>query len=260
MTQPIKHLVTALDDPRISRSDFRHLPATDDDGRVTLVGVVHDHPASVFRVVETVAALDPDVVALEIAPIAVPLFRRYAREHGSDPELIASAFHDGGEMSAAISAAGDARAVGIDLPNSSVLRTTIDSVRTESLSVHGAVRAGYAFGIQTLHAVQCRISHAASRIGIDVDPGLDARRDTYTRTASPDDQAVEEDDAVAAGTTLLRAFSRPPAMEAFDRAREAAMADELCTHRRDGADVVAVVGYAHLDPIAERLGDDRSRS
>lgn len=260
MKQPIHHLVTSLADPRISRRDFRHRPSTGDDGSVTLVGVVHDHPASTFRVVETIAALDPDVVALEIAPVAVPLFRQYASETGTDPETIASKSSDGGEMSAAIGAAGDARVVGIDLPNASVVGTVLDSVRTESLSVRGVVQAGHAFGIQTLHALQCRISHAASRIGVDVDPKLDARRDVYSRTASPDDQADEEDKAIAAGTTLLRAFSRPPAMEAFDRAREAAMADELRTHCRNGTDVVAVVGHAHLNPIAERLEDHRPRT
>lgn len=258
MTQSITQLVRTLDDPRITRSDFRHLPASDDDGSVALVGVVHDHPASVFRVIETITTLEPDVVALEIAPVAVPLFRQYARKHGSNPGASTPEFHAGGEMSAAIGAASDARTIGIDLPNLSMLGTALESVRTESLSVREAARAGHAFGSQSLHAVQCRLSHAASRIGIDIDPGLDARRDTPE--ATPAAQAADEDDAISAGTTLLRAFNRPPAMQVFDRTREAAMSSKLRTLSQEETDVVAVVGYAHLNPIAERLGEDTRRS
>ncbi len=253
MTTPITRLTTTLEDPRIAHSDFRHVPERNGSGWVTLVGVVHDHPASVFRVVETITALDPDIVALEIAPVAVPLFRQFAQEQGTSPEANRSESGNGGEMSAAIGAAGDANVVGIDLPNVAVLQTTFEAVRNESLSVRGVLRAGHAFGTQTLHAVQCRVSHVASKLGVDIDPKLDARSDTYARTASPQAQAAEEDDAVAAGTTILRAFSRPPAMEAFDRAREAAMAEQLQSHRRNGSNVVAVVGYAHLDSILERL-------
>ncbi len=253
MTTPTTRLTTAIADPRIADSDFRFVPASADTGWITLVGVVHDHPASVFRVVETVRALDPNVVALEIAPISVPLFRRYARQGDTYSETGLTGSPEGGEMSAAIGAAGDARVVGIDLPNPATLKTTVEAVRGESLSVRSALRAGHAFGLQTLHAVRCRVSHVASTLGIDIDPGFDDRGETYTRTASPDEQAAEEDDTVAAGTALLRAFTRPPALEAFDGAREAAMVAELRTHRRNGSNVVAVVGYAHLNPIAEQL-------
>ena len=253
MTTPITRLTTALEDPRVAHSDFRHVPATHGNGWVTLVGVVHDHPASVFRVVETLTELEPDTVALEIAPVAIPLFHQLARDQGTDPETGLPESSGGGEMSAAIGAAGDAHVVGIDLPNRASLKTMFEAIRHESLSARRALRAGHAFGVQALHAVHCRVSHVASKIGIDIDPKLDPRSDTSTRTESPDAQAAEEDAAVAAGTTLLRAFSRPPAMEAFDRAREAAMADELRTHRQDGSNVVAVVGYAHLNPILERL-------
>ena len=257
MSQPITHLVNRLDDPRVTGDDFRHVPAIGDAGDVVLVGVVHDHPASVFRVVEAVSALDPDTVGLEVASIAVPLFRSYAETHGSDPDTITSVSVDGGEMSAAIGAAGDACIVGIDLPNPSALEPVLSTLHDESLPAREALRAGHAFGAQMLHAIQCRISHAASRIGLDIDPGLDREPRPDARTASPAKQASDEAVAISAGETLLRALSRPPAMEAFDRAREAAMAQQLRLHCQHGVDVVAVLGYAHLDPIAERLEGER---
>lgn len=259
MSQPITHLVNRLDDPRVTPGDFRYVPATGDAGSVVLVGVVHDHPASVFRVVETVSALTPDTVALEVAPVAVPLFREYARKHGSNFELITSDSFNGGEMSGAISAAGDAHIAGIDLPNSSAVEPLFETLRAERLSAREALRVSHAFGTQTLHAVQCRISYAASRIGLDIDPGLDRGRETDTRMASPAAQAAEESAVVSGGETLLRALSRPPAIAAFDQTREAAMTAELRHLSHGGADVVAVLGYAHLDPIAKHLEGDTSQ-
>ena len=206
-----------------------------------------------FRVVEAVTALDPDAVALEIAPIATPLFRSYARRGDADPDTVSASSPSGGEMSAAIGAAGDARTIGIDLPNAAAIGPVSGTLRAESLSARDALRVGRAFGTQTLHAVRCRLSHAASRVGVDIDPDLDRGRAPDARAGSPVEQAAEEDAAVSAGKTLLRALSRPPATAAFDRAREAAMTEELRALRRDGSDVVAVLGHAHLDPIAERL-------
>src|SRR6056297_2195481 len=97
----------ALTDPRMNDEYVRRLP----DAGVTLVGVVHDHPASVHRAREVVRERDPDVVALEAPPLAMPLYETYARESRTPPTF-------GGEMSAAAQAAReeDAEVVGIDGP------------------------------------------------------------------------------------------------------------------------------------------------
>ncbi|GAB7011617.1 hypothetical protein [Halorubrum trueperi] len=258
--QPISRLVTALDDPRVSHDDYRRSPAGADGECVTLVGVVHGNPASAFRAASTVDTLDPAVVAVELAPLALPLFASYARDIDAggidavDADLAGGPL-PGGEMTAAMAASDNARVVGIDLPNASGLGAALDAARSASLSPRGIARAGYALAEQTAHAARCRVAHVAGRFGIDVDPGLDRRR-SADRGSSPAAQAAAEREAVAAGTALLRSFTRPPSMEAFDRAREASMADQLRALRREGP-VVAVVGHAHLDPIADRLAADR---
>lgn len=267
MSHSLSSLVTSAD-PRTSQDDFRELPETESGERVVLVGVVHEHPASVYRVVETVTALDPDIVALELPSLAMPLFTRYATDYEREaswrdiaecpkeggekepPEAV-----PGGEMSAAIGATDHARVVGIDLPNLRYGGAVIDAFRAESLSVRGVCRTARAFGSQLAHAIHCRVAHAASRLGVTLDPGLDDGGHECTISASAQEQATEEADLVAAGTTLLHAFNRPAALRTFDSAREAAMADALRDLRREGT-VVAIVGYAHLNPITEALEAD----
>ena len=265
MNHSLSSLVST-DDPRLSRDDFREIPSTDGGGRIVLVGVVHEHPASVFRVRQTVRAIDPDIVALELPSLALPLFERYARAHDGGTERAPAESDEsgadgdspappGGEMSAAIGAARDARVVGIDLPNVRYGGAVIDAVQEESLSVRGVRRATRAFGAQFLHAVHCRIAYYASRVGITLDPQVDSGEYDSTPSTSPKTQATEEATLVGAGTALLRAFNRPPALRTFDSAREAAMADALSDLRTDGS-VVAVVGHAHLNAITETLEAD----
>lgn len=262
MSHSLSSLVTTAD-PRIDQDDFRELPATEGGERVVLVGVVHEHPASVYRVVESVTALDPEIVALELPSLAMPLFEQYAREHEqnapwreiTDGGESSATVPTGGEMSAAIGAAGDARVVGIDLPNARYAGAVLDAVRAESLSVRGVGRTARAFGTQLSHAIHCRIAHHASRFGVTLDPRVDAGGHDSTLSAPSHEQATEEANLVAAGTALLHAFNRPPALRTFDSAREAAMADALRDLRRDGT-VVAVVGYAHLNAITEALEAD----
>ena len=64
-----------------------------------VVGCVHDHPASVFRARSLVESLAPDVVAVELPGLAVPLFERVGRTADEGPDSV------GGEMSAALPAA-----------------------------------------------------------------------------------------------------------------------------------------------------------
>jgi hypothetical protein len=55
-------------DPRLDAERVRCLPGAPGAGAVVLVGVVHDHPASVFRVTRLVERFAPDVLALELPP------------------------------------------------------------------------------------------------------------------------------------------------------------------------------------------------
>ncbi len=101
-------------DPRLDPNYVRTV-SSGSDAPVTLVGVVHDHPASVARVRSTVETTEHATLALELPPLALPLFEEYADDARTPPAF-------GGEMSAAIQAS-DARAVGIDGPSRRFLRT-----------------------------------------------------------------------------------------------------------------------------------------
>ena len=68
---PAAPLVDRIDDPRVTDRWCRRGPATN----VTLLGVVHDHPASVARARIVAEAMGPDVLALELPAAAVPLYR-----------------------------------------------------------------------------------------------------------------------------------------------------------------------------------------
>ena len=85
---------TAVDvdsDPRVTGEFVRRV--SNDAGTVTLVGVVHDHPASSYRVRQVVEDVDPEVLALELPPISIPLYEQYASSDRNPPVF-------GGEMSA----------------------------------------------------------------------------------------------------------------------------------------------------------------
>ena len=265
MSHSLSSIVTTAD-PRLSRDDFREIRATESAERIVLIGVVHEHPASVHRVVQTITTLEPDIVALELPALALPLFKQYANEYDQETwenlvkadgtrGTVSDTIPNGGEMSAAIGTANGARVVGIDLPNVRYGGEVVDAFREESLSVGGMRRAFRAFGSQFSHAVHCRIAYHASRVGVTLDPQVDAGEYGSTLSTSPKEQATEEADLVGAGTALLRAFNRPPALRTFDNAREAAMAEALSGLRTEGS-VVAVVGHAHLDPITDRLKAD----
>jgi len=77
--------------------------------------VLHDHPASTYRVRTLIGRVDPAVLALELPPLALPLYDQYATDERTPPTL-------GGEMSAAIQAADADRVAGIDGPTPGFLR------------------------------------------------------------------------------------------------------------------------------------------
>ncbi|MFC7068832.1 hypothetical protein [Halobaculum lipolyticum] len=236
-------------DPRLAGEYVRRVSS--DTGTVTLVGVVHDHPASVYRVRRAVAELDPDVLALELPPIAVPLFERYATTDRSPPVF-------GGEMSAAIQAADTHRTVGIDGPTGGFLRRLgralvreRPSARTVRTVVSDVVDA-------TTHAVTCRAAATvAARTAVRLEVDEPTPHDVDPAD-SPATQARDERTQVRRSNSFMRAFrtaSRRRASRLEDAAREAEMAARL-GRLREAGDTVAVVGIDHLDAVADRLGTD----
>jgi len=229
-------------DPRVSGDRTRTV--TGPHGAVTLVGAVHDHPASVHRARTTVADRSPDVLALELPPLALPLFETLA----SDDDHAAT----GGEMSAAIAAASTARVEAIDGPSVGYVRTlarTLASERPAPRTLRNVLAGAATAGRE---ALRCRIgavraaytAHSPSvrdSVAHDCDPGDD-----------PETQAADEARQIERARAVMDAFEPSRAARFRDETREAHMTDRLRRLRRDG-DVVAVVGHGHLDAIHGRL-------
>jgi hypothetical protein len=243
----------AADDPRL---DEEYVRVVDVDGtEIVLVGVVHDHPASMFRASSVTGAVDPATVALELPSLAVPMFRRFAAEESSPPSR-------GGEMSASIQAAPSARTVGIDAPNlhylgrlgSKLLDESAPFATTRAVArdLWGSVRQSLRywtaarFAMTASHAVGGESLGDVSALSHDVDP-----------TDPPATQAEDESRQIRRHYSLLNAVERPDAVRLVDETREEAMAHKLERLSADGS-VVAVVGYDHLAQIADHLGVERA--
>ena len=235
------------DDPRLHEEYTEIHPRTGDDHRVTLVGVVHDHPASVYRARAIVEAREPAAVGLEVPPVALPLFRTYAEDSRTPPEF-------GGEMSAAAQAARDADAevVGIDGPDRGFLARLARNCWRERVSVRTLRRVLSGVSSVTRHALVCRAAAAlADRTSLRVEVDSPTDHDCEV-TDSPAEQARDERKQADRSLSLLRAFDPPRPVSLRDETREERMADELRSLRADG-DVVAIVGLDHLDGIAKLL-------
>ncbi len=232
-------------DPRRTGDYVRRIPGGPGHGEVVLTGVVHDHPASRYRARSLVEAVDPEVLALELPPLAVPLFERYADDERTPPAA-------GGEMSAAIQAATTDAVVGIDGPTPAFLVRLARTLYREdaALSDVRAVLGGLVS--VTRHAVACRL--AASRVASRPDrPPVDAPvAPDSGRPDDPERQAADERSHIRRAESVLSAFGGLDAVHLRDVAREAHMAARLAALRREGT-VVAVVGVGHLDALAERL-------
>jgi len=237
-------------DPRVTGEYIRQFPS--DEGTLTLVGVVHDHPASVYRVRHVIGSVDPAVLAVELPPISLPLFKQYAATDRTPPAF-------GGEMSAAMQAAGTAAVVGIDRPTAGFVRQLGRTLLRERPSI-ATVRAVVANAVDTTtHALVCRAAaalgtHTSIRFGVDA-PTAHA----IERTAAPAEQARDEREQVRRARSFMTAFpsaNRSRAARLEDDAREAAMAARLGDLREnEEGNIVAVVGIDHLDPVAERLNE-----
>jgi len=228
-------------DPRLDETTIARV------GKVVLVGVLHDHPASIYRVRTVIDAVSPDVLALELPPLAVPLAAHHAADERTPPAL-------GGEMSAAVQAADADRVVGIDGPSVGFLRYLATELRAERAAPETIRRTAAALRSVTSRAVTRRLVAAVASlttVQVAVDPP------TAYDTGRGDDpvaQAAEERRRVDTAQSMLRAFTPPPAAAIRRTARERYMADRLAAFSGTG-DMVAVVGLAHLDAVAGYLRD-----
>ncbi|WP_336344001.1 TraB/GumN family protein [Halalkalicoccus ordinarius] len=210
---------------------------------VTLVGVVHDHPASVARVRSVIETTDHATLALELPPLAIGLFEEYAADPRETPAF-------GGEMSAAI-AASDARVVGIDGPSRRFLRALVRHVAHDRPRRGELSRLLSATTRAVRHALSCRLAGSlARRTGIRVEVGSPRTYDC-TPAGSLAEQADHERTQVSRARSVLRAFPSPE-LARRDAVREDCMATSIANAREAGP-VVAVVGIDHLDGLAARL-------
>lgn len=233
------------DDPRLTGDYVRRLPGGD-DGDVFLIGVVHDHPASKFRVRSVIETVDPAVLALELPPIAVPLFERYA----DDPAERES----GGEMSSAIRAADTDTVVGIDGPTPAFLGKLIGNIYRSDVTPSTVRTVMSGLVSVTAHAAVCRIE---AFLGAPTTVGRAVKSQVtydYDGGDSPHRQAADERTQIERTKSVMNVFGESVAVRLRDETREAHMTDRLATLRRRGT-VVAVVGIDHLDSVAELLRD-----
>jgi hypothetical protein len=224
------------DDPRLDEEFWRVVPASDGTEPALVVGVVHDHPASIHRIRSIADVFDPGILALELPELVVPAVERSLRE----PEP------DGGEMQAAVAACPDAEVVGIDSFGRQFVSQFVGNALAERASPRTLSRAVDDITSIVQDAVLHRLGRrdpAASGLTVDHD---------VTRETPAADQAADERSQVARSRVLLGAVERAPADLLLDETREQHMATRIRTLRRRES-VLAVVGMDHLDAIATRL-------
>lgn len=242
------------EDPRVSEEYVHRVAGKDGEGDVLLLGVVHDHPSSRHRVKEVVTGYEPDVLALEVAPLALSLFEAVALGESWAPTA-------GDEMSDAIAAAPDARAVGIDGLDAGFFVTLTRAVYRERPSLSAVRALKRSVTAVAKEAVTYRLAtvlgrHTSLRLSVgnpiehDCDP-MDP----------PAMQAADERRQTATSLAFLRSVQLPPQLAIRDEVREACMVRRLERLRQDG-DVAAVVGLGHVEPLARELegpdGEDPS--
>jgi len=232
-------------DPRLGDDCRRRVPATPSASRVTLVGVVHDHPASAYRARAVVRSVEPAVLALELPPMALPLYDEYARDDRTPPAF-------GGEMSAAIQAAGTDRVVGIDGPSLGFARHLARRLVSGRHSAATVRDLGRSLASVTRHALTCRAAALLSRrTGVRVEVDDPSPHDCDTSTP-PAEQARDERAQVRQARTVMQAFGTSGAGAVRKATREDYMVTRLVALRGEG-ETVAVVGAGHVAELADRL-------
>ncbi len=230
-------------DPRVTDEHIRRVAAG--SYSVTLVGVVHDHPASVYRTRRIVMDREPDVVALEIPPLAVPLYRQWANTSQTPPTA-------GGEMSAAIQATRGSTHIGIDGPSRSFITRLISTLFAEqpSASTVSATlrRLCRLFGTTLGYRLEASLGPLGGRNRRRTDTGREPERG---RLHDPATQAADERRRLGQARSVLELLPQPREAVIIDRVREDHMATQLTMFSNQ--EVVAVVGRDHLDPVTKRL-------
>lgn len=243
-SERIRELLDATDDPRVDRAYIRCIDGLGTLGAVVLVGVVHDHPASEFRVRRVVEHLSPDILALELPPLAINLFTIYADDTEVPPQL-------GGEMSTAIQAT-TASVVGIDAPNRLYLRRLLDRLRDSPIE-----RRLQRFLLTDLirssgHALLTRLGAFLGSLSSITPVLYEPIRYDSSPFDDPASQAGHEAAHLDKRASFLRAIDAPPGIDLIDNLRETAMVERIQQLRLEG-DVLVVLGMEHLDPVAEDL-------
>ena len=235
---------TSCSDPRLTGDFLRRLSGP--QGSITLVGVAHDHPSSIYRVRTAIEAFDPDTLALELPPMAIPLFEQYAADSRTPPAL-------GGEMSAAIQAADTATVTGIDRPTAGYYRRLLGTIVRERPSL-AALRNVFAESASTLsHAVACRLAALFGKWtphALAVDSSTDHEVD---HSDEPSAQAADERTQIRRSRAILDSLGSDSYVHAsqIERdSRDIEMASRLADF--DG-DTLAVVGISHLDALVEQF-------
>lgn len=239
----------AIDDHSDPRITGEHVRTVSGEGQsITLVGVVHDHPASTYRVRWALENVGPEVLALELPPIAVPLFEAYARSSREPPRF-------GGEMSAAIQAAETTAVVGIDRPTGPFFGELLEELVRERPPL-GTIRDVLSNAVSaTKHALICRLAaDIAARTSIRLEVDRPVVHDVGF-SDDPNEQAQDERTQVRKARSFMDAFQTANATRAShfeDAIREKHMAECLSELDTEGT-VVAVVGIDHVEPLIERL-------
>lgn len=239
----VAETLAATDDPRLDEQYIRCIPGRDDNP-VLLVGVVHDHPASVVRTIRTLELFTPETLAVELPPLAMPLFEQYASDDHRPPRL-------GGEMSAAIQTA-DRPAIGVDAPTWTYLAHLVALVRRERPSLNVLGRLGKDLASAAAQALSTRVagvvaSHSPVRLRVYTPIVHDCSLVDPAGVQADDERAyLDRRDA------LFRAIRAPESIRLIDDARESAMSARLDEARTNGS-VIAVLGMEHLDDVASEL-------
>lgn len=231
-------------DPRLDTQCAKTFEGTDGSGAVTIVGVVHDHPASVYRARHVVSERDPDVLALELPPLAVPLYEAYAAGEQSPPTF-------GGELSGAAQAARTDDIAGIDGPTLGFARRLGRRLWRNRASAATVSRSARSLLSITKTALACRLAApVTARTGLTVAVGSPVHHET---TGDPADvQATDERRQIRTATAVVDAFETSPSSRYRTVSRESHMADRIEALRERG-DVVAVVGAGHFESLCERV-------
>ncbi len=231
-------LLQDVDDPRITSQFIRGVAEW--SGSLTLVGVVHDHPASVYRVRHVIEEADPDVLALELPPLSISTYKRYAGDDKVPPAT-------GGEMSAAIQTATTDEVLGIDGPSTRYLGNVVRTLLKQPDPILARnVLATFTSVTKSVIENRVRPKNTPRQSSLDFQAG---------QSDPPQVQAQHERQHIQKSRVLLDSLQEnrtKTALEVENSTRERHMVDRLQSSCRN-RDAVAVVGIHHLEELETQL-------